>query len=327
MSSQSVLDTSQRLATALSYATKEVPSGSPDDSVATLRQRLVERPFVSAADVAVCVGDRLVGLITLEALLAAEGHLLLSDLMDTDPPTVAQDLDPEKAAWVMVQHGESSLAVLDPVGRFVGLVPPVRMLSVLLSEHNEDMSRLAGVMARGTSARTASVESVHRRLWHRLPWLAVGLAGAMLSAWLVGSAEDQLIQTVQLAFFLPAIVYLADAVGTQTETLAIRGLSVGVPIRAVLGKELLTGVIIGLLISVACYGFAQALFDSQSVALTVALALFASCTVASVVALLLPWSLAAAGRDPAYGSGPLATVIQDLLSIAIYLLLALVLIT
>jgi magnesium transporter len=28
--------------------------------------------------------------------------------------------------------------------------------------------------------------------------------------------------------------------------------------------------------------------------------------------------LDAAGRDPAFGSGPLATVIQDLLSIAIY---------
>jgi magnesium transporter len=26
------------------------------------------------------------------------------------------------------------------------------------------------------------------------------------------------------------------------------------------------------------------------------------------------------GRDPAYGSGPLATIIQDLLSVAVYLL-------
>lgn len=33
----------------------------------------------------------------------------------------------------------------------------------------------------------------------------------------------------------------------------------------------------------------------------------------------LPWALARAGMDPAFGSGPLATVIQDLLSLAIYL--------
>lgn len=44
--------------------------------------------------------------------------------------------------------------------------------------------------------------------------------------------------------------------------------------------------------------------------------------VASVVALVLPWLLTSIGRDPAFGSGPLATVIQDLLSIAIYLGLA-----
>jgi magnesium transporter len=40
--------------------------------------------------------------------------------------------------------------------------------------------------------------------------------------------------------------------------------------------------------------------------------------VATVVALALPWLLQRLGRDPAFGSGPLATVIQDLLSIIIY---------
>lgn len=36
----------------------------------------------------------------------------------------------------------------------------------------------------------------------------------------------------------------------------------------------------------------------------------------------LPWLLDAAGLDPAFGSGPLATVIQDLLSILIYFFIA-----
>jgi magnesium transporter len=41
------------------------------------------------------------------------------------------------------------------------------------------------------------------------------------------------------------------------------------------------------------------------------------------VALVLPWLLDRAGVDPAFGAGPLATVIQDLLSILIYLWVAL----
>jgi magnesium transporter len=32
----------------------------------------------------------------------------------------------------------------------------------------------------------------------------------------------------------------------------------------------------------------------------------------------LPYGLARLGRDPAFGSGPLATVVQDLLSILAY---------
>jgi magnesium transporter len=36
----------------------------------------------------------------------------------------------------------------------------------------------------------------------------------------------------------------------------------------------------------------------------------------------LPFLLQRLGRDPAFGSGPLATVVQDLLSIAIYFAVA-----
>jgi Mg/Co/Ni transporter MgtE len=37
------------------------------------------------------------------------------------------------------------------------------------------------------------------------------------------------------------------------------------------------------------------------------------------IAMALPWLLHRLGRDPAYGSGPLATVVQDLLSVLIFM--------
>ena len=49
-----------------------------------------------------------------------------------------------------------------------------------------------------------------------------------------------------LAFFIPGIVYMADAVGTQTETVVIRGLSVGVGLRQMARPELLSGLLHGL---------------------------------------------------------------------------------
>ena len=39
---------------------------------------------------------------------------------------------------------------------------------------------------------------------------------------------------------------------------------------------------------------------------------------ATSIGLFLPWLLGQLGRDPAYGSGPLATIAQDLLTLLIY---------
>ena len=61
---------------------------------------------------------------------------------------------------------------------------------------------------------------------------------------------------------------------------------------------------------------------SAAFALTLSLSLVAACAVATVVAMSLPWLMAKLGRDPAFGSGPLATVLQDLLSLVIYFAIA-----
>jgi magnesium transporter len=295
-----------------------VPRAEPGQLAGELRRDLVGREFESAADVAVCEGDLLVGLVPIERLLAAPSDLPVRALMDPDPPAVRPGTDQEKAALRMIAHGESSLAVVDESGRFRGLVPPRRMLAVLLEEHEEDVARLGGFLAGTSRARTAAEEPVAQRLWHRLPWLLVGLAGAMATAGIVGSFEDQLQELVLLAFFVPGVVYMADAVGTQTEALVIRGLSAGVHVRAMATRELLTGVIVGAVIAAAFLPFALFVWGDGTVAAAVAIALFASCTVATVVAMALPYALDRLGRDPAFGSGPLATVIQDLLSILIY---------
>lgn len=207
-------------------------------------------------------------------------------------------------------------------GSFWGLIPPDRMLSVLLTEHDEDLARMGGFLAGSGRARRAAEESVTRRLHHRLPWLLLGLAGAMASALLVGAFEEQLNKKVVLAFFGPAVVYMADAVGTQTEAVLIRGLSVGVTVREFARRELVTGVVTGALVGAAFLPFALVGWGDGAVAAAVALALFASCSIATLVAMALPWLFQRFGADPAFGSGPLATVLQDLLSIAVYLAIA-----
>jgi magnesium transporter len=299
-----------------------VQSAPADRRVGDVLETLRRSPPAAVGELAVCEGERLVGLVPFERLVAARPDAVVGSLLDGPATTVTPGEDPEAVAWRAARAGVRAVAVVDARERLLGVVPPERLLAVLADEHEEDLARLGGFLARTGAARTAAEEPVGRRLWHRLPWLALGLAGAMLSAGIVSSFEEQLERQVLLAFFVPAVVYMADAVGTQTEAVVIRGMAIGVPLRRIAGREALTGLVVGALLAASFFGFAFIGWNDSSIAAVVAISLFASASIATLVAMSLPYLLAQLGRDPAFGSGPLATVIQDLLSIVVYFAVA-----
>lgn len=313
--------TPQRLTfeTAAAHATTRVPIAEPTALVRDIREALINRSYESASHLVVCRAGRFVGIVTLEKLLNAPGESTVESLTDRDAPFVAPGVDQELAAWHAVRHGESALAVVDREGRFVGVIPPSRLLAVLLAEHEEDLSRLGGFLKSTSLARGTSEEPVRLRLWHRLPWLLLGLCGALFAADVVGQFEELLRVQVMLAFFMPGIVYLADAVGTQTETVIVRGLSLGVPMRRMVAREILAGIVIGLVLGSLTGALVFWHWGDARLALSVSVSVLAASSTATGAAMALPWIFDSLSLDPAFGSGPLATVIQDLLSIWIYL--------
>ena len=299
-----------------------MPVAGADEVVGAVRGALAGCSFDCADDVAVLEGGSLLGLVPLERLLTADAHVRVGDVMDAEPPVVRPGADPEAVAWEMVRRGESSVAVLDAEDRFVGLVPPPRLVGLLLAEHDEDVARLGGYLASTGRARQAAEEPVGWRLWHRLPWLLVGLVGALASAAIIGAFESQLEERVLLAFFIPGVVYMAAAIGTQTQAVLIRGFSVGVAMGQVLRREVASGAVLSLVLSAVLLPIALVGWGDGKVALGVALALFASSLVSTLVAIAIPLGFQRLGKDPAFGSGPLATVLQDLLTIALYFAIA-----
>ena len=154
-----------------------------------------------------------------------------------------------------------------------------------------------------------------------MPWLALGLLGGMLAGGVASIFEESLKREVTLAFFLPLVVYMADAIGTQTETILVRRMVYGrVSLFRQLRREASLGLLIGLTIGGAAVWMGMWLLDGRGhVAAVVALTILCSSIVATLIASLLPWMLDRMGIDPAMASGPVATVLQDLLSVAIYL--------
>jgi magnesium transporter len=59
-------------------------------------------------------------------------------------------------------------------------------------------------------------------------------------------------------------------------------------------------------------------FGDVRLGLAVALAIVTAGMTATTIGLLFPWMLSYAGKDPALGSGPVATIVQDVLSLLMY---------
>jgi magnesium transporter len=140
------------------------------------------------------------------------------------------------------------------------------------------------------------------------------------------TAADHLLAQVPVvpsavAFFIPGIVYRADAIGTQTEAVAVRSLSFQRPdiLRTFCG-ELRTGVLLGLTLATPVVPAIYYLFGDLRLGLAVGAAILCAGTLATGIGFAFPLLLARCNRDPALGSGPLATVVQDVLSLVAHFL-------
>lgn len=268
--------------------------------------------------------SQLVGQIPIERLLSADHAGKLSDLRGDPPIEVRPTDNAESVALLAVERHDADVAVVDDHRRLVGAIPIGPLLALLHEEHVDNFLRMGGIgsIHPEPTAEPDTMASFRARI----PWLVIGLTGGFLAGGIAAMFEVALKQEIALAFFLPLVVYMADAVGTQTETVLVRALAYG---QISLGPQLLREGMVGLMIGGTIGILAGAAFlflDGRvRIAVVIAMTLAVTAVVATLVASILPLSLARLGVDPALASGPVATVLQDILSVAIYLTIAMVL--
>lgn len=116
---------------------------------------------------------------------------------------------------------------------------------------------------------------------------------------------------------------MSDAIGTQTENIYVRNLAKFKDnFFQYFIKELLVGLSFGLIFGVLLGLFANIWLGSLNVALTVAIAMFIDGVIAPIIALIVPELLFKEHEDPALGAGPFTTILQNLISLSVYLLVA-----
>ena len=167
------------------------------------------------------------------------------------------------------------------------------------------------------------ITPIGRLVRMRIPSLMIGLVLGILLSFITSRFEEVLAENIRIAFFIPFIVYMADAVGTQTQTIYTRDLRTGkASFKKYLVKESFLGIILGAASSLVVALITAIWFASAELTLAVSLATFGAIAVAPLVALLVTELLQLEHTDPAVGAGPIATVIQDTLSVLIYGLIA-----
>ena len=270
--------------------------------------------------------QRPVGYLRLRDLLLTPKESPVREIMQTDFVAVGPETDQEEVARFADRYELSVVPVVDRDGRLIGRITPKQLRRVLREEAEEDLNLMSGL-----PADSRPDQSIRRIVRGRIPWLLAGLAGASLSAAVVGAFEDQLAKAAILASFIPIVMSMAGNAGIQAATVAVQGLSSGTVTFADLGwrlgKELVAAVANGAIaasVLVVLVLLVAQFIEVQHplvLALTAGLSLLSVIVVAVTVGASIPILLERVGIDPAMATGVFITTGNDIISVALFFLL------
>jgi len=263
---------------------------------------------------------RPLGMVRLSTLLRARRPIRLRDIMNPEMERVSVTMDQEEVAHLFRNRNLLSAPVCDNSGRLIGRVTIDDIVDVIDEEAEDDMLRLAGLSE--ASMYTAVLDTTKSRF----SWLVLNLATAVVASLVIGVFEATIEQVVALAVLMPIVASMGGNAGTQTLTVAVRGLAmrelVGNNARRVLGREILVGAINGVLFAVLAGVVALVWFGDPLIAAVIGAAMVVNMVVAGLSGIAIPLGLDRLKIDPALASGVFLTTVTDVVGFFAFLGLA-----
>ena len=328
---EDVLDTMaaqdrERLARALAYPedsagglmNRDAISVRADVSVEVVQRYLRRLGHIPPATNRLMVVDRegwLLGTIRLADLLIRDtGERVESFLLDDVEPIFA-DLPANEVSKLFERRDYVSAPVVDGEGRLLGRITVDDVVDVIREEEERSFMQMAGLDEEDDLF--GPIGAAARR---RLVWLGTNLATAFVAAWVIARFDETIEQVVALAILMPVVASMGGIAGTQTLTIAIRGIALGQlglhNARALLGKELMVGAINGLVWAAVVAVIAALWFRDPWLGAVVAAALLLNTVVAALAGTALPLLLRRLSVDPALAGGVVLTTITDVVGFA-----------
>ncbi|PSO50696.1 MAG: magnesium transporter [Actinobacteria bacterium QS_5_72_10] len=266
---------------------------------------------------------RLVGIVSLRELVLSPAGQAVGETMSGDPIAASVDDDQEDVARRIQDANLLAMPVVDREDRLVGVITVDDAMEVFEAEVTEDLSRAGGTEPLDKPYFSVSPFTLARK---RALWLLIlGVAGT-LTVSVLDRYESTLESVTALALFVPLLVGAGGNSGAQAASVVIRAMAVGevrfVDLPHVVGRELLTGLMLGLMLAGVAFVPVWVFLDA-AFALVIALTLVAVCAWATLAGATLPMIARRVNIDPAVVSAPSVATLVDATGLIIYFSIAL----
>jgi magnesium transporter len=280
-------------------------------------------------------GEHLIDDLRLNQLILADPEAPISSLMDESFEALSAFDDQEDAVKMLSKYDRVAMPVVDSDGILVGIVTVDDVIDVAEEETTEDMQLMAGMDVLDDYYSQTSIFNMVKK---RIGWLAFLFVGQLFTTTAMGAYESVIANAVFLSLFIPMIISTGGNSGTQAATLIIRAISTDDINMSewlkVLGRELLSGLMLGLIMAIVGFfvilgwgyvtsgGLTEELVLS---ALVVGLSLIGVVLWGNLSGSMLPFALSKMGLDPAVTSAPFVSTLSDVTGIIIYFSIAIAL--
>lgn len=279
---------------------------------------------VPSATVKVFVVDRnahLLGEVRLAELLIAKRKQRIKEIMRTEFTAFHVN---DKDLLVAQQFREYDLlaaAVINDDNQLVGRITVDDVIDVIQEDAERTLLNTAGL-----DEEVDTFAPIKQAALSRGVWLGINLLTALLAASVINAFGATIEKVVALAALSPLVASMGGIAGSQSLTIIIRGIALGqiegANAKILLGRELLIGLINGIVWGIVTAAISWLWFGQLNLALIVVSAIFANLCIAALSGVLIPLLLKKLNIDPALAGSVILTTVTDVVGFMVLLGLA-----
>ncbi len=275
--------------------------------------------------------DKLLGVVSLKSLVRCPDDMPVYRIMNADVKSALIHYDDAFVANLFRKYDNLlAMPVVDAQNTLRGIITVDDVIEIIEEEGSEELYRASGINIEDLDEKNLLTGPFWGAFKARFPWLGITVFAQLMASFIIARYETTVQAMVIAVSFMPLLTGLAGNMGTQTDTITVRGLSQGLitprNIWEKLRREWMVALTLGVSFASVIGVFTFVMYQDWPLTTLLTLWIFGSLFIASTVGMLTPYFYSQIFKqDPAGVGGPLITTTTDLLTFSIYLYLLTVL--